>query len=82
MPRGMAPVSINRMHGELLARVSGYGIGELTFFAMPIIHGPSEAIFNQDKPAKLRFFAGYTKDIQQEIKDEGGVSSTRISRVS
>lgn len=32
--------------------------------ALPLIHGPSAAKFNEKKPAKLRFFVGTEKDFE------------------
>lgn len=75
-------VFLARTHQELLVRVSDDTIAEPrdneSFLAMPIVRGPSEAFFDPHKPAKLRFFAGYSQDIEQEIKDEGKVSHTHL----
>lgn len=55
-----------------------HGYGELDdsldLLAMPIVHGPSEAKFNDERPARLRFFAGYLGDLQNEIEEESEVS--------
>lgn len=64
----------SRTHSELLAKSFEHDVGEhdeiVELLVMPIVHGPSEAKFKEDKPAKLRFFAGYLEDLQNEIPDE------------
>lgn len=55
-----------------------HGFGELDesldLLVMPIVHGPSEAKFNDDKPARLRFFAGFEKDLQSHFQKDSKVS--------
>lgn len=51
-----------RTHAELEARALAGSPGLKTLLAMPIVHGPSNVKFNDELPAKLRFFAGLLKD--------------------
>ena len=32
---------------------------------MTFVHGPKEAVFHEDKPAKLRFFMGYADEFER-----------------
>lgn len=66
-----------RTHDEMLIQLE-HGFEELEerldLLAMPIVHGPSEAKFNDDRPARLRFFAGYMGDLQNDIQEDSEVS--------
>lgn len=50
---------------------------ERAFLAMPVVYGPSEVKFYPDRPATLRFFAGYFDDPKKEIQEDSGVNHTR-----
>lgn len=72
-------VPLLRTHDELLAwglqdDVCGNVDGDEDLLLMSIVHGPSEAKFKDDKPARLRFLVGYLKDIKSEIQGESEVS--------
>ena len=32
---------------------------------MTFVHGPKEAVFHEDRPAKLRFFVGYADEFER-----------------
>lgn len=40
------------------------------FLAMTFVAGPEEAMFRDDKPAKLRFFMGYADEFSREYGTE------------
>ncbi|CAB1106731.1 unnamed protein product [Ectocarpus sp. CCAP 1310/34] len=48
------------------------GCGKEEFLAMTFVHGPKEAIFLDNKPAKLRFFMGFVDEFA------AGASSDRV----
>ena len=66
----------SRTHAELLQRSSRYDTSRAgdssTFLIMPIVHGPSEVAFHPDRPAKLRYFVGNLRELQDEIRAESG----------
>ncbi|CAN0383216.1 unnamed protein product [Ascophyllum nodosum] len=76
----------SRTHDDLLEWSFKYNDGERrdtsTFLIMPIVHGPSEVAFHPDRPAKLRYFVGNLRNLQDEIREEGGVSQATASNTS
>ena len=66
----------SRTHAELLERSSRYDNSKAgdtsTFLIMTIVHGPSEVTFHPNRPAKLRYFVGNLRELQDEIRVESG----------
>lgn len=47
------------------------------FMAMTFVHGPEEAIFRDDRPARLRFFMGFADEFAcSETPDEARIETT------
>eukprot|EP00752_Nemacystus_decipiens_P002890 g2689.t1 len=57
----------------------GDGLTE-EFLAMTFVRGPEEAVFQDDQPAKLRFFVGYSDEFTREHGTEEAVEDSDIER--
>lgn len=81
-----ARVILPRTHEDLLMGAFEDDIGEPrereTFLATAIIYGPSEAEFHPNKQARLRFFAGYFRDLQKVIQEDSDASQDLTFRVN
>lgn len=69
-------IVVGRTHEELAARAAESCMtdpGPNAFVAMPFVHGPSSVKFNDECPAKLRFFVGFVDDFEDvdDEEDEG-----------
>ncbi|CAM9542120.1 unnamed protein product [Ectocarpus sp. 13 AM-2016] len=68
----------SRTHGGLEARAWDDPTTKPSakaFLAMPIVDGPSSVKFNEEKPAKLRFFVGFLDELTAvDEEQEGGVA--------